>query len=40
MATGQSQSELPAAGWVALLDDDGSKYYWDPEVGTTQWDLP
>lgn len=23
VATGQTQSELPAAGWVALLDDDG-----------------
>eukprot|EP00969_Alexandrium_andersonii_P267330 11813869-Alexandrium_andersonii.AAC.1 len=34
--TGRTQWELPAEGWVQLLADDGSHYYWDAALAAEQ----
>eukprot|EP00812_Abedinium_dasypus_P000034 NODE_10048_length_319_cov_316.416667.p4 GENE.NODE_10048_length_319_cov_316.416667~~NODE_10048_length_319_cov_316.416667.p4 ORF type:complete len:56 (+),score=18.05 NODE_10048_length_319_cov_316.416667:3-170(+) len=39
-ATGKTQWELPTKGWVDLRADDGSRYYWLAEKGTTTRTKP
>ena len=35
----QAEAEL-ADGWLEYRDDSGRPYYYSPETGQTQWELP